>query len=486
MARGRKILIADSSTAEFGWELMSWQGHIRKKASEFDDVIICTTGGLEPLYSDFTASFITHNVGMIRDCTRASKIFGPGGWKQYCDAIARRIRDERALSNEVTILKFTKYIPPDQQSFICYGDALCAKNRGDQFDVLIHARNKKSQNSYYDVYNWPVERWDEVVEELHRRGLRVGAVGTQRDALLPEHAEELRGIELDRLMDIMAASCLIAGPSSGPMHLAALCGLPRLVWATDQWSTSTQMDDRVRYTERWNPFRTPCLVFTDNTEPTAERMLEDLNKAIEGQDHLMDPGAESASRMTKYWAGRRKKQGRDYVSRNGNNSDHQVDILVPELHSLLEGREFKHGIDFGCGWGRFSKDIFQHCEKLRCVDLIADFRNDLPPAVSFEQLSFPTKIDMPNDSIDLLVAITSLQHIVDEHWFVDVMAELRRVLALGATVLIVDDNGRNGEHVKVRSAKLFAEYLDLDLSLAKPFSMDHRKSHHILMGTCRE
>ena len=136
----------------------------------------------------------------------------------------------------------------------------------------------------------------------------------------------------------------------------------------------------------------------------------------------MAPGAESASRMKNYWAGRRKKQGRDYVSRNGNTSDHQVDILVPELHTRLTAseRQFKSGLDFGCGWGRFSKDIFQYCDKLRCVDLISDFRDDLPDDVTFEQLAFPTQISTPNVSVDLLVAITSLQHIVDDHWFDEV------------------------------------------------------------------
>lgn len=486
MARGKEILVADSSTAEFGWELMSWQGYVRKLAPEFDDVVICTTGGLEPVYDDFTTDFITHNVGMHRDCARASKIFSVGSWNKYRALISTRVREERALGNNVTIVKFKDYIPPNKQLFVCLGDSVRATDRGDAYDVLVHARHKASQNSYYDIYNWPLDRWDEVTEELHRLGLRVAAVGTHRDALLPAHAEDLRGIGLDRLMDAMAASSLIAGPSSGPMHLAALCGLPRLVWATDKWSTSTDMDDKVRYTERWNPFNVSCLIFVDHPDPTAEQMLEDLHKAFDGRESTMKSGAAAATRMAGYWSGRRKAQGRDYVSRLGKNSDHQVDKLVPVLHDLLSEKEFKHGIDFGCGWGRFSEAIFQHCEKLRCVDLISDFRDDLPPAVSFQQLAFPTQIDAPNDSINLLVAITSLQHIVDEHWFSDVMAELRRVLAPGATVLIVDDNGRNGEHVKIRSAKLFAEHLDLDLSITKKFDMDFKQSHHLLVGVCRE
>lgn len=465
---------------------MSWQGYIRKQAPSFDEVIVCTTAGLEPLYADFTKSFITHNVGMIRDCAKAVKIFSPGHWSRFQAEIAQRVSQLCNAKNDVVVLTFKDYVDPSLQSFICYGDALRAKANGDVFDLLIHARNKKSQNSYYDIYNWPIARWNDVMAEINKLGLRVGAIGTHTSALLPKHAEDLRGIPLVRLMDAMSASTLVAGPSSGPMHLAALCGLPRLVWGTTKWSSSTKMDDTERYTHRWNPFDVPCIVIADHPDPTVEEMLDDLMQGIEGNEYSMNAGAKAAKRMREYWAGRRQKQGRNYVSRHGKNSDHQVDKVIPKLHELLGDKQFKQGIDYGCGWGRFSKAISEHCEQLRGVDLIADFRNDLPNTVTFQTVEFPTKIDLPNGSVDLFVAVTSLQHIVDEHWFIDVMGELRRVLATGATVLIIDDNGSAGQHVKPRGPKLFAEHLDLDLTLTEKFDMDHERSHHIVLGVCRE
>ena len=480
MRQQRKTLVADSSTAEFGWELMSWQGYVRKQARAYDRVIVCTTAGLEPIYADFADEFIVHRISMVRDCAKAREISNKDAWRKYRAEIAIRARQE-ASDNAVTDLKFTKYIAPEQQSFICYGDAARARASGDVFDLLIHARNKHSHNSYYNVYNWPVERWNIVLTALSERNLRIGAVGTPSAARLPARAEDLRGIDLQRLMDAMSASRLIAGPSSGPIHLAALCGLPRLVWASTKWSSSTKMNDKLRYTKRWNPFNASCIV-SEDTDPAPSIMLRDLNDALDGKERILKPGAAAATMMTNYWSTRRKKQGRAYVSREGKNSDRQVAKLTPKLRSFLEGHRYKHGLDFGCGWGRFSGVLASYCEQLRCVDLISDFRDDLPDTVAFEKIDFPTKILVPDGSIDLFVAITSLQHIVDEHWFVEVAAALQRVLAPGAIVFIVDDNGRAGERVKQRGAAVFAAALNLSDVSDAPFSMDKRESHHIVTG----
>ena len=475
-----RTLFADASHAEFGWELMSWQGYVRKLARAYDKVVICTTKGLEPIYADITDEFLVHSVSMVRDCFNHREIHDKNAWIRYQGRIAERYTAAQK-HGEVKTITASKYIAPDQQSFICYGDAERAKERGHVYDLVVHARNKHSANSYYNVYNWPIERWIAAISAIRDKGLRVAAIGTKANALAPTNADDLRDLPLDQLADLMSASKMIAGPSSGPIHLAALCGLPRLVWATTKFSTSTKMDDKIRYETRWNPFETPCVVVNDTQTPSASRMVTDMENAL----NTMTPGAASAQRMTGYWAKRRKQQGRDYVSYMGKNSDHQVDKMIPELDLLLGDKMYEHGMDYGCGWGRFSQAISKHCRSIRCIDLISDFRDDLPKAVTFEQVSFPTKISLPDESIDLFVAITSLQHIVDEHWFRDVMREIRRVLTPTAKIVIVDDNGKPGQHVKQRTAERFAQMLKFDIEVKKLFSLDSPKSHHIVVGTHR-
>ena len=58
-------------------------------------------------------------------------------------------------------------------------------------------------------------------------------------------------ISLKELVGIFSNAKLIAGPSSGPMHLASLCGATHLVWSTEY--------NRVRYERDWNPFKTPVI-----------------------------------------------------------------------------------------------------------------------------------------------------------------------------------------------------------------------------------
>lgn len=483
-----KTLIADSSHAEFGWELMSWQGYVRKLARKYDKVVVCTTEGLEPVYADFATEFMVHNIPLPRDCFNRQRIPNTPAWVRYQHSIKKRVavRVKDASQMETDFIVAHGYIDPSKQSFISYGNATDAAERGDVFDLLIHARNKHSLNSYYNVYNWPEDRWAEVVKSMMARGLRVGAVGTPHNALCPEGAVDMRGIPLERLMDMMSASNLVAGPSSGPLHLAALCNIPRLVWATDKFSTSTKMDDVIRYTDRWNPFEVPCIVHTDDQKPPAARMIKDLEDVLGKKGKILVPGASSASKMTKYWADRRKKQGRSYVSYMGKNSDHQVTKLTPELHKLIGKTDFKHGMDYGCGWGRFSGIVFEHCEKLHAVDLIADFRDDLGDNVTFQTVKFPTKIKLPDSTLDLFVAITSLQHIVDEQWFKNVAKEIHRVLAPNAKVVIVDDNGPRGQHVKPRTPEILAKALGFNIDVKKIFGMDRPNSHHIVVGRCRK
>jgi hypothetical protein len=52
---------------------------------------------------------------------------------------------------------------------------------------------------------------------------------------------------------LLANADIVIGPSSGPMHLASLCGAPHVTW-TDKASTKR------RYLGGWNPHKTPCIV----------------------------------------------------------------------------------------------------------------------------------------------------------------------------------------------------------------------------------
>jgi len=83
-------------------------------------------------------------------------------------------------------------------------------------------------------------------------------------------------------MDNMAATRLVVGPSSGPMHLASLCGTPHLVWTDQIRYSAIQVNNRKRYETLWNPFCTPCWVLdTQGWAPLPSFVLEEILYCLE-------------------------------------------------------------------------------------------------------------------------------------------------------------------------------------------------------------
>jgi hypothetical protein len=159
----KKRLIGGPWTGEFGWELMSWQGFLRKASVNYQEVIICSFAGREPLYEDFCSNFFPHKIEGQGNCWFAEKFD-----RVSLEALVQTLH---AMGGD--LLMPTKYIPINQQTFIKYGN----RNSVLHTDVLIHARGVK--NSHPD-HSWSSARWNTLMESLKSIGT-VGAIGT--DAL---------------------------------------------------------------------------------------------------------------------------------------------------------------------------------------------------------------------------------------------------------------------------------------------------------------
>jgi hypothetical protein len=480
------ILVADCSLGEFGWELMSWQGRVRQYADEYDKVIVCTTAGLEPLYRDFTDEFLVHSVPLLRDCFEKRAVYDKPAWKAYRDSIDAQIAQLENDGHTVKYLPAKHYISTIRQRFVKFGDAAAARDRGDEYDIVIHARNKESNEAYYRVYNWPQERWNLLVKQLKARKLKVAAIGTKEAALLPVGADDLRGIDLQRTMDVLAAAKLAVGPSSGPMHLASLCKTPHLVWTGTKWSSTIRAFNNERYEWKWNPFRTFCRVLVrPNANVTVDEVFTGIESALADlkSGDVVDeiPGSSAATKMISFWQ-KRAQRDANVTSRH---TAKQTKQITDKLRSAFGGGQFDHGLDFGCGTGRFTDVIAEHCDKLTAVDLVDTLKE---PAVNveFQLVGFPTKLELPDASVDFCAAILVFQHIVDEHWLEDAAAELRRVLADSAMVVIIDDSGKPSWHVKQRQAEEFKRLLDFGWYENKTMDLDGEESHHIVIGSHRK
>jgi len=236
-----KRLVAGPWTGEFGWEVMSWQGYIRKLAPQYDEVIVSSFVGNEALYADFAHKYIPHNIEGLRDCWYMRP--------RNPEHLGKLFSHMKSLGGDMVLPN--KYIPIERQKFIRYGNSA----QMPRYDLLIHARKPVGK---WPGRAWPPQKWNELIRRLAAQRFRMAAIGTE--AYVPEGVVDFTHLKLAEVLDIMASSVMIVGPSSGPMPLASLCGTPQLVWSDSQRYCAIGCNNRQRFETLWNPFRTPCRV----------------------------------------------------------------------------------------------------------------------------------------------------------------------------------------------------------------------------------
>lgn len=221
---------------EFGWEIIHWQAYCRKESRKYDQTFFISVNESDALYTDFA------NKGMVR-----------------ADVTLAWVKD--------------RLIPFEEQEFIKFGD-----EPNSTFDILIHARNARVSSK-----NYPIEMWSSVVQQLPQE-YKVASIGTAAFHVPETH--DLRNITLDRLMNFMAGAKVILGPSSGPIHLATLCGCPQVVWGDGRTWRGQLLKDR--YETSWNPFGTPATYLEqEHWQPEPEQVVEATRRYIDesGSNH---------------------------------------------------------------------------------------------------------------------------------------------------------------------------------------------------------
>jgi len=257
------VLIVGPCISEFGWELMEHQGHVRALAKRHDHVVVCSSAGNQPLYADLNPNYIEHNIKGDRDCHRMRKIENPSEFERVTQQLAALTQEFIRKGNKVvrfqSIPAGGKAIGPrrpiEQQCFIRFGKPVEQRS-----GIVIHAR-KRPDSFNTEHHNYPEAEWVNLLKQLRASGIEtITAIGTHAQAIAPAGAVDMRGIPLQAVMDVMAASKLVIGPSSGPMHLASLCGTPHVVWTHGRVQSALMKRNRERYEQYWNPLKTPAYV----------------------------------------------------------------------------------------------------------------------------------------------------------------------------------------------------------------------------------
>ncbi len=239
---------------ELGWELFGWQGYLREISQDFDKVILSGRYNHEIIHEDFCDEYIPINV--------SGSCKGPYNSDYIYDNLHEKYAPDLIILPQTQLIKYNLQNRQNfidfKQKFIKYG------NSDNSFDFLIHPRNVSFDTFNNSVgRNWSLEKWKDVIK--HFPNLKIASIGSKEGAAHIPGTIDLRGVSLRDLVNYMAGSKFCIGPSSGPMHLASLCGCQQVVWWGKPEPKKRIQLNEYRYLEDWNPFKTKVKIVSQDT-----------------------------------------------------------------------------------------------------------------------------------------------------------------------------------------------------------------------------
>lgn len=239
-----KKLFAGPFLGEFGWELFCWQGYIRHLSRSFNFTTVCCRKGHVGLYKDFADKIIEYDPPEYNPSCQYNK-GNCGDFPKPDETYSKYIGPNNDSETPGYQSANGLFSPNPPQKFFKYGNIQSNKQK---YDILIHARSRKASGGVATAdRNLPIEKWDEITKHLKSKKYSIASIGTKKESHLISGTEDLRGITLEDLCDYCVKSKCMLSPSSGPLHLAALCGTPIIVW-------SGNGSNKFRYEKTWNPF----------------------------------------------------------------------------------------------------------------------------------------------------------------------------------------------------------------------------------------
>lgn len=259
-----KKLFIGPFVGDFTHELYAWQSFARFKAKDYDHVVVSTKPIYEFLYKDFANKFDGFDLGVYN-----SDLYKIINMTELMEQeIFDRIQWYKNDGYDIMTPNLSNNIlKTSNQEFIKYGSTI----KGNGYDVIMHARNFNIPNSEdKKIKDWDIYKWSMLVRKLVNNGYSVASIGLSGYATHIERTNNLLDINLENLTNILYNAKCIVGPSSGPLHLASLCGCPQIVWSEKQ--------NKNRYLKEWNPFQTEVKFYS---EEGWDPIFENIEKLIE-------------------------------------------------------------------------------------------------------------------------------------------------------------------------------------------------------------
>jgi hypothetical protein len=267
MNKSSKTLIAGPWVGEFGWELFAWQGYIRALSRNFNKAIVISRPESKALYKDFADTFVEFTPPKANaDSFFLQNINTLELFKQVVEENNLELNSDKVLCLPRRIgfpphTHFDQAVPIGgfevKPEYIRFG-----KLAKKKYKYILHARDR----DFRKEDNWNPNNWSTLIELLGDGN--IACIGTQNGSGYIPGTEDLRGIPLSNLLDILHNADCIFGPSSGPIHLSSLCGCPHVVWGDPSKSLG-------RHNKNWNPLSTPSLFVGEHLyHPSPEHVFK--------------------------------------------------------------------------------------------------------------------------------------------------------------------------------------------------------------------
>ena len=259
----KTLLLVQGTGLEFGWLVATYIPAVRHLSRKYDEVIVLCPESHIYLWSDFATEFIHWTKKGICD-------------RWYCNGKKLKVPKEF-----IEMYPNADYVSPGKK--ICTTAKREYKKYGmhpyhSQYDLVIHARSEVKFGRYDRNLN--PRKYVKLLKMLRKHGdLSACSIGTKSGAYHIPGTEDLRGLKLNKLCNLLHYAKLCIGVSSGPMHLASMCGCPHVVWTDAKYQKAIGGTNKDRYEKIWNPFKTPVKV------PDKEGWLpktETIYKAVKG------------------------------------------------------------------------------------------------------------------------------------------------------------------------------------------------------------
>lgn len=261
-----KVLIAGPYVGEFGWELMEWQGYVRKLKNFYDKIIVVSYKNREYLYED--CIFLAHNFNLIKS-------------KFAYGYIADDDRDKIIgdIVKKYSLINYDVLTPQNLNRLLIFfiGKQIHKKfyepiRKNKRYNIVFHFRDFKRYDD--DNKNIDSQVSAALVDHFLNKNEKVAVIGHPKMSYCPPCADDCRSENLLNDISIISNSDIVVGGSSAPMHLACLCGKPIVTWI----GGGTDIE---RYISYWNPFKVPVYIVSDKTfQPNFKDIADKIQFAL--------------------------------------------------------------------------------------------------------------------------------------------------------------------------------------------------------------